>query len=119
MKMSVPFRSACAPLLSLALLVSLSAGFSVSARAVELEVTFINDTQVSLQRLFASRVNLDTWGDDHLGSRVLEPGQEITINLDDGSGYCIFDVRGEFTDEDVVENYRVDICQTVRFRFTD
>jgi len=82
-------------------------------------VEVVNGTGVTLTRLYASHVGHTEWGRDHLGHQVLEPGQSISVNLNDGSGYCMFDFRGEFADGEHVENYRVNVCAVSVFRFHD
>ncbi len=86
-------------------------------------VQVVNNTSEPLLRLFASHVGRTVWGRDHLGHRTLAPGESLSINLDDTSGYCMFDFRGVFPSndgqEDVVEKYLVNVCEVAVFRFFD
>jgi hypothetical protein len=90
-----------------------------AAIAMQRQIVIVNDTQSALERFFANDVGQSEWGGDRLDRETVHPGGSIEINFDDESGYCMFDFRGEFADGDVVEKYRVDICQLVRFHFHD
>jgi hypothetical protein len=98
---------------------AMSSAIIGDALALDRNVVIVNDTRVPLLRFYASNVGMNSWGTDHLGSYVLNPGDSLRINLDDGSGYCMFDFRGEFSDGDVVENFQVNACEVGRFRFYD
>jgi hypothetical protein len=76
-----------------------------------LEVTFINDYSSPLWYLYATNVNDENWGKDHLGEYTVETGWQITIDLEDASGQCLFDIRAEFADGSVVEDWSVDVCE--------
>jgi len=80
-------------------------------------VEVVNHSGVTMTRLFVSNSSADYWGADHLGSYVLEPGQSVVMNFDDGSGHCSFDFRGEFTNGASAENYKVDVCTISTFTF--
>ena len=41
------------------------------------------------------------------------------INVDDGSGYCLFDFKGVFDDGDEVIENRIDVCKRDSFRFSE
>jgi hypothetical protein len=41
------------------------------------------------------------------------------INFDDGTGYCKFDFKAEFSDGDEVVKNGIDVCEISSFRFTE
>jgi hypothetical protein len=41
------------------------------------------------------------------------------INFDDGTGYCKFDFKAEFSDGDEVVKHGIDVCEISSFRFTE
>lgn len=94
---------------------SLAAGASAADRRVKV----INETAVPLVEFYASNIGTNDWEEDILGTDVLPSGASVTVNIDDGSGYCKFDFKGVFEDGDEVVSERVDVCSTGVFTFTD
>jgi hypothetical protein len=81
-------------------------------------VKIINTTQTTMREFYASNVNRTNWEEDILGQDVLPPGQSVTINIDDGSGMCLYDFKAVFTDGDVVIRNRINVCQISEYRYT-
>ena len=42
---------------------------------------------------YASNVGRNSWEEDMLRARVLAPGDSVVFNIDDGSGYCMYDFK--------------------------
>ena len=106
-------------LIASALSIPFMASFAPSAFAVKEDFWIENNTSVNLDYLFISESNLDSWGDDVLGPEyILVPGDhvEILFNNPDPS-VCIYDIRGEFADGDVVEDFQVDVCSISSYEF--
>lgn len=51
------------------------------------------------------------WERDILGSDVIPAGRSVVVDLYDGSGYCRFDLKAVFSNDQVVINERVNICE--------
>lgn len=77
-----------------------------------------NATGRSIWRLFGSQTTALTWRDDRLGSQVLSSGTRITVDFDDGTGDCLFDIKAEFRDGTSLVESDVNICtvSTITFR---
>ncbi|MFT0851640.1 hypothetical protein VRY85_12775 [Achromobacter sp. F4_2707] len=88
------------------------------ALAADRHVTVINKTKTALFAFYASRTSSNDWEEDILGDDVIMPGESIRINIDDGSGACKFDFKGEFEDGDEVVKKNVDVCTVSEFSFT-
>jgi hypothetical protein len=58
----------------------------------------------------ATDTRYDIWGEDLLGSRVLNNGQTWTLTFSNVTN-CIYDFRITYQDGDVYEDYGVDICR--------
>src|SRR5215217_4913917 len=58
-------------------------------------------------------------GGDLLGTYRLSPGQSVTIDLDDGSGECLYDFKAVFDDGDEVVRPRIDVCVIEAYRYTE
>ena len=63
-------------------------------------VTFklINGTDKVMTEFYASPPSTSDWEDDILGVDVLNPGDSITIKIDDGREDCNYDFRAVFED---------------------
>ncbi len=73
-------------------------------------VDIINDTDVTMTRFYASNTNQSSWGADRFGSSLLYSGDYITLNIIDGTGACMFDLKAEFADGDVVTRNDFNVC---------
>src|SRR6476469_664237 len=68
------------------------------ANAQDRHVQIINETQGAIVQFFASNVDRPNWEEDILGEAVLPVGQSVNINIDDGSGACVYDFKAVFED---------------------
>ena len=85
--------------------------FVGDATAQDRRVVIINATNNVVNNFYASNINRKTWEEDILGQGVLQPGQRVTVNIDDGSGACLFDFRAVLATGRRVESHRVNVCQ--------
>ena len=69
-------------------------------------------------RFYASDSRSDDWEEDILGSDVLESGQDVRINIDDGSGACIYDFKAEFTNGQELTRSRINVCEVSEYTYT-
>lgn len=95
--------------------VALMAAASVlpaEAQRLDRRIRVINNTNYDMLTFQASNVARRTWEEDILGrNRILRPGNSIVVNLNDGSGYCIFDLRARFRGGREATRRRVNICK--------
>ncbi len=100
--------------------VTLSLAIGVVAQAEDdRHVRIINETSRTMMRFYASNAGESSWEEDILGESTLAPGASVVINIDDGTGYCLYDFKGVFDDKDEVIKSRIDVCKTSSFRFTE
>ncbi len=52
------------------------------------------------------------------GRDVLRHNASVMVNIDDGSGACIYDFKARFADGDELERYRINVCQISEYRYT-
>ena len=99
---------------------TLLAGAAVAALAVpamagtfgnDYYVEVTNNTPYVLEELYASNRDTGNWLNDLLGSEVLYPGQSISVDTDDGSGYCIFDLQAVFEDGAEANWFGANVCE--------
>ena len=81
-------------------------------------VRIINATGVTMTHFYASNSGENDWQEDILGQDVLRSGASVVINIDDGSGACIYDFKARFADGDELERYRINVCQITEYRYT-
>ena len=79
--------------------------------AEDRRVRIVNNTNVTLTRFYASNTQRRGWEEDILGSSVLPAGRSVMINIDDGSGACMFDFRAVLANGRTVEAYGMDVCR--------
>lgn len=89
-----------------------------TALAADRHVKVINKTKTPIMAFYASRTSSDDWEEDILGDDVIMPGESMVINIDDGTGACRFDFKGEFEDGEEVVKSNVDVCKVGEFSFT-
>jgi len=81
-------------------------------------VTIKNRTGWTMLRFYASDSRSDDWEEDILDSDVLESGQDVRINIDDGSGACIYDFKAEFTNGQELTRSRINVCEVSEYTYT-
>ena len=92
--------------------------FAQSNDGNDRRVRIINDTGVVMTHFYASDSRASNWEEDILGSDVLPSGRSIVINIDDGSGACVYDFRARFADGDVLERFRINVCEISEYRYS-
>jgi hypothetical protein len=101
---------------SLALLTGSTAASAACNDGKDRRVQVINDTSFTITHLYGSNVGTDDWQEDVLGSRVLGPGETITVNFDDGTCYCNFDLKARFNDNTETVRNRFNVCTESSWR---
>ncbi|CAD5936168.1 hypothetical protein PCC9214_01618 [Planktothrix tepida] len=61
-------------------------------------IKLINGTDKVMTHFYASPPSTSDWENDILGADVLNPGESITININDGREDCDYDFRAIFQD---------------------
>jgi len=105
-------------LLMFAITVTALAGTN-AAVAADRKVKVVNKTKTAIFAFYASRTSTNDWEEDILGDDVIMPGESMVIDIDDGTGACRFDFKGEFEDGDEVVKSNVDVCKIGEFSFTE
>ena len=104
---------------ALALATALFALTNGSAIAMERKVQINNQTSFTIVEFYASNTGTTDWQEDILGSDVLPSGSSVSINIDDGSGYCKYDFLAVFDDGDQLVSADNNVCELDEFNFTD
>ena len=104
---------------ALSLATALFASTIGSAVAMERKVQINNQTSYTIVEFYASNTGTSDWQEDILGSDVLPSGSSVSINIDDGSGYCKYDFLAVFDDGDQLVSANNNVCELDSFDFTD
>lgn len=89
------------------------------AAAQDRRVRVINDSSLTIREFYASNINRRGWEEDILGRRQIPPGRSMVININDGSGHCVFDFKTVMSNGRAIEKRRVNVCQVESYRITD
>lgn len=90
-----------------------------SVAALDRRVRINNYTSYDIIEFYASHRDAKSWQEDILGRDILPAGRSVVINIDDGTGYCVFDFRAVFEDGDVLEKFGNNVCELSEFNYTD
>ena len=77
-----------------------------------------NNTGWTMLRFYASDSRVTDWEEDMLGRGTLAAGSSIMMNIDDGSGACLYDFKAEFTNGQVLTRFNVNVCQIADYYYT-
>lgn len=104
---------------SVAFACSVFAASFAAAQTQDRRVTIINETSFDIVKFQGSNVGTDNWEENIFDGSYLPPGASVSVNFDDGSGYCKFDFRAEFSDGEVLVKNGIDVCKLGHFRYID
>jgi hypothetical protein len=77
-----------------------------------------NQTGWTMTHFYASDSRVSSWQEDILGSSVLPAGRSIMMNIDDGSGACVYDFRARFSNGQYLERFQINVCQVADYYYT-
>jgi hypothetical protein len=83
-------------------------------------VRIVNQSSSTIRYFYASNVDRHGWEEDILGPmRVIAPGYYVNVNIDDGSGHCLYDLRAVLADNRQAVRYRFNVCTNSSWTVTD
>ena len=91
---------------------------SAAAFAGAQDFVLVNKTGVEINAVYVSPSKSNDWEEDILGDDVLENGQNVRINIDDGSGACVYDFKAEFTNGQELTRSRINVCEIGEYSYT-
>lgn len=77
-----------------------------------------NQTGWTMTHFYASDSRVNSWQEDMLGSSVLSAGRSVMMNIDDGSGACMYDFKARFTNGQELTRFGVNVCQIADYYYT-
>ena len=94
-------------------------GATSPANAADRHVRIINKTSYTMVRFYASRSSTSDWEEDILGDSVVRSGSSVRINIDDGTGACLFDFKAVFSNGKEATRGKVHVCKIAEYTYTD
>ncbi len=105
-------------LLSLALSVPVLAMFCNAAQAGKSDFRVYNNTLATIEHLYVTASDESSWAKNILTDYSLPAGHNVQILFGDPSNaQCHYDIRAEFTDGIVVEDFQVNVCEDSAYTF--
>ena len=77
-----------------------------------------NQTGWTIVSLYAADPARTDWRGDLLTPEVLATGDSAVIDVDNGSGACVYVVRAEFSNGERLERVGVNVCRIADYYFT-
>lgn len=81
-----------------------------ATRSANRVVEIGNNTGITMTHFYASNTSRHSWEEDIFGSEVLLSGRSVNIDINDGSGACVFDLKARFADGDEVVENGFNVC---------
>lgn len=89
------------------------------AFAYDRTVTIVNDSSQTIVEIYGSNTGTGYWEEELLEGDALASGEEVDINFDDSTGYCMFDFLVIFEDKSEMEEERFNTCDYGTLTITD
>ena|SRR5579859_6785085 len=94
-------------------------GLSTAAQALDRHVWIVNNSNRTMISFYASNVGSDSWEEDILGIGMLSPGERVRVNINDGSGYCKFDLKAVMRGGISVTRRNFNVCDEEAWNVVD
>lgn len=92
---------------------------SNSAIALDRRVEVVNNTRGRIVELAASPIDQNGWNYNMIAGSYIAAYSSIVADMDDGTGYCRYDLIAKFSDGTVVEKYDVNVCKIARWTINE
>lgn len=77
-----------------------------------------NQTGWTMTHFYASDSRITSWQEDMLGSSVLAANRNVMMNIDDGSGACLYDFKARFSNGQELTRFQINVCQIADYYYT-
>ena len=111
---AVARRAVGAAAVSLAILAS--AAFQ-TAGGPPRPVLIVNATGQTMTHFYASTPGFNVWEEDLLGEDVIPDGASARIDVENGSGRCLYDFRARLADGAVLDRRGINVCEITEYRY--
>lgn len=80
-------------------------------------VVIRNTTKHDLVEFHASAIYQRSWLGDMLADQTVTAGKNVQLNIDDGSGRCLYDFEAVFDNGGTVISRVVNVCEISKFTY--
>jgi hypothetical protein len=95
-----------------ALSLSVAAG---DARAqAQQDFVLVNRTGYTIDEVYVSASNVNSWEEDLMGDDSLENGQQLNVRFARNTSQCMFDIKVVYDDQETAEFRGINLCQVSR-----
>ena len=91
--------------------------FAGQAMADDVQFKLTNESEYTIDQMYASPADKDEWGEDILGQDKLEGGNFVTVTVTNGTEACVFDIKVVDEDKQEHELTGIDICKNNELTF--
>ena len=81
------------------------------------EIQIINQTGFEIVEFFSAHKDEADWGDELLQGQAIGGYAEKLLDLEDGSGYCLYSFRVIFDDGEELVSDDINICDLTMFTY--
>lgn len=94
-----------------------AAGTAVAQDGYNRWMVIHNNSGDTLMYLYATPTGEGNWSGDLLGQEVIGHGEALSVDFNDGTGVCWFDVQAQFASGGVMEVAEVNVCEESEIYF--
>ena len=102
-----------------AALLSFSGAAGAATDGKNRKVTVQNLSSQTVRELYASPITATTWEEDLLGQRILNAGQSISANIDNGTNECYYDLKAVLANGKAFEQRKINVCAISKWTIGD
>lgn len=86
--------------------------YSTSALALDRRIRIHNESNKRIVELYASPIDAPRWDFNMINTygKIIRGGETRVADIDDGTGYCRYDLKAVRADGNVYEKYDVNVC---------
>ncbi|WP_419911744.1 hypothetical protein [Hoeflea sp.] len=98
-------------------LLAVTLALATGANAEDLTFKLVNESPSAMTAFHVSSENTNAWERNLLAGGILDVDYEVDVVIADGLSTCIYDIRAEFQDGEVLEDFGLDLCDMGSYVF--
>ncbi len=78
------------------------------------DFVLVNRTGYTIDEVYVSASNVNSWEEDLMGDDSLENGQQLNVRFNRNTSQCMFDIKVVYDDQEAAEFRGINLCQVSR-----
>ncbi|AVO45824.1 hypothetical protein [Phreatobacter cathodiphilus] len=78
------------------------------------DFVLVNRTGYTIDEVYVSASNVNSWEEDLMGDDSLENGQQLNVRFARNTSQCMFDIKVVYDDQETAEFRGINLCQVSR-----